>query len=91
MSRKTISVETLRVKVNEMLAKSTCSPDIRKGMMGLLEYALHETGNYNGFSYLHQTQVPDGQLPGINSIEDNVDHSYSERFANTDETRVHYS
>lgn len=87
MARKTFPVDELRNSINEILASSTCSPDIRKGQMNVLEHVLHETGNYRGFQYLGVEHVPDGQLPGINwgHVGD-----YEASFFNTDPTRVVY-
>jgi len=51
--RKTISIETLTKKVNNMLKESTCGPEMRDGMIAVLTTALHETNNYNGFRYLN--------------------------------------
>lgn len=64
-SRKTFDVNNLRIVVNNMLEHSTCSRDIRWGMMTVLEHVLHETGNYRGFRYLEAHEVPAGELPGI--------------------------
>lgn len=89
MARKTVNVDQLRVKINEMLAGSTCSPDIRRGMMNTLEFVLHETGNYHGFMYLNQAQVPEGQLPGVRYDGHEI-LPYPERFQITDDTRVYY-
>lgn len=80
--RKTIAIKDLLVRVNNMLANSTCSSEVRQGMMGVLESVLHDTGNYKGFRYLAQAEVPAGHLPGIQQGE--------EKFANTDKTRVCY-
>ncbi len=87
MSRKTFNVEEVRIMINEILAVSTCSPDIRKGQMNVLEHVLHSTGNYRGYAYLTADQVPSGQLPGINwgHVGD-----YEASFFNTDNTRVVY-
>ena len=52
MSRKTIEVEFVKNRVNEMLANSTCSPKERRAMAIVLDIILHETGNYRGFRYL---------------------------------------
>ena len=89
MARKTINVDELRDKTNEMLAKSTCSPDIRRGMISILEYVLHETGRYSGFRYLTEQEVPDMHLPGIRYDGDNI-LPFPERFDFTDSTRVSY-
>lgn len=87
MARKTFSVEELKTAINEILATSTCSPDIRKGHMSALEHVLHSTDNYRGFQYLGAEHVPPGQLPGINwgHVGD-----YEASFFNTDNTRVVY-
>lgn len=63
--KKTISVKQLVDKVNEKNRLSTCSSDIRNGWNDLLEFVLRETNQYNGFGYLQQHEVPEGQLPGI--------------------------
>lgn len=63
--RKTVNVDDLRVQVNDMLRLSTCSREMRCGMRGILETVLHNTGNYRGFRYLDQDEVPKGALPGI--------------------------
>lgn len=95
MARKTFEVNQLILQVNDMCKESTCSPDVRQGMMNLLENVLHETGNYRGFRYLLQDQVPAGEKPGVNyDVSENgtmVPHpDYEKRFANTDRTRVYY-
>jgi hypothetical protein len=72
MARKTINVDELRDKTNEMLAKSTCSPDVRQGTIDILEYVLHETGNYKGFRYLTEREVPDMHLPGVRYDGNNI-------------------
>ena len=50
MKRKTIRVEDLIDNVNCLLDLSTCSPDVRFGMIAILEQVLHDTGNYKGFN-----------------------------------------
>jgi hypothetical protein len=52
MKRKTIDVQYLRDNINQRLADSTCEPEVRYGMISILENVLHETGNYKGFCYL---------------------------------------
>lgn len=93
--RKTIKVEAFKNTINAMLKSSECSEDIRKGLMASLETVLHETGNYNGFKYLLEAEVPKDQLPGINYEVNAQGHfvpceDYSKRFFNTDSTRVRY-
>ena len=62
---KTMNVDTYRIKINNMIRMSTCSKDVRQGMISAIEVMLYATGNYRGFRYLEQTEVPEGHLPGI--------------------------
>lgn len=71
MARKTIPVEDLRTRANSYLALSLNTPDerdsqsmrgFRRGVMGLMEHALHETGQYRGFMYL-SARHPDMDIP----------------------------
>jgi hypothetical protein len=92
--KKTFNVNEYRTMVNEILAKSTCSADMRQGMITMLEEILHQTGNYRGFNYLMQNQVPAGEKPGIfvNSsglIEATPIEKLFDRDS-TDSTRVYY-
>jgi hypothetical protein len=63
--KKTFNVDEYRKMVNDSLAVSTCSADMRQGMINMLEEILHRTGNYKGFQYLMQNQVTAGEKPGI--------------------------
>jgi hypothetical protein len=91
MSRKTIKVDELRIAVNEILAVSVCSADVRQGQLRVLEHVLHSTDNYRGFRFLSQKDVPAGEKPGINlNADGSVMSDYVERFLNTDSTRVQY-
>jgi len=88
VARKTIEVETLKNRINHMLAMGEDGPDFRSGLALLLESVLHETGNYRGFRYLLEGQCPG--LPGVNYL-DGVPHpDYKKRFENTDDTRVEF-
>lgn len=88
--RKTVSVEAIVDQVNTSLKESTCSSETRMGMCTVLEQVLMASGNYNGFRYLDQNEVPKDQLPGVR-VGDNGDClTYEERFANTDESRRQY-
>jgi len=92
-SRKTVSIAVTIVEFNKILRVSTCTPDIRRGIMNAMEYILHSTDNYCGFRYLTTPEVPTDQLPGINIDENGdfyPDHPYK-RFENTDETRRVYN
>lgn len=91
-SRKTISISATITEFNKILRVSTCTPDIRRGIINAMEHILHSTDNYCGFRYLTDPEVPTDHLPGIN-IDENGDFfpdSCYERFKNTDATRVFY-
>ena len=71
--RKTIDVEQVRRKANDLLALGANDPDsrptreFRMGIMLLVEHVLHETGNYKGFQYLDtddDAQLEDDTLRG---------------------------
>ena len=89
--RKTIQVERVLEMANKMLEAESDkfvygnSEEYRQGVMTLLEQVLHETGNYHGFGYLFQRDLPQGSKPGIREGAD-----YEEQFADTDRTRVRY-
>lgn len=68
--RKTVNIIDLRIKVNDMIRLSTCSKDVRRGMIAVLETMLLDTGNYNGFRYLEADEVPEGSQPGIVRTDD---------------------
>lgn len=95
MSRKTITVGQVVDFANYVLAHSTCSPEQRVGVICMVEAVLHHTDNYNGFCYLNVSEVPKGELPGINLYPNGgfIYDNYEARFENTDPTRVmyHYS
>ena len=84
--KKTIKVADILSNVNSHLQHSTCSADVRRGSIFTLETILQATGNYRGFRYLDETEVPEGALPGINSGVDD----YVAKFKDTDPTRVQY-
>lgn len=69
MKQKTIKIAGLIKRVNELNAKSLCSPEIRQGWNALLEDILHQTDNYSGYNYLMQSEVPEGAVPGCISSE----------------------
>jgi hypothetical protein len=84
MATKTFKVQALLDMVNNSLA--TYQTEHRSeisGMVSVLEQVLHQTGNYNGFRYLEQPEVPFGCIPGIRfDLED--------KFYNTDGFRRYY-
>jgi hypothetical protein len=89
--RKTIAVAEMTRRVNDMLMHGYSSREERIGMIQVLENILFATGNYRGYRYLTQREVPAGELPGINLDEDgNPLSDLLERFINTDGTRVEY-
>lgn len=90
MAKKTISVEYIRGFVNDSLQNSTCSPDVREGMIALLERTLHETGNYHGFRYLDACELPPNQMPGIMFVYEDGNRKPVFPKDETDETRRHY-
>ena len=90
MAKKTIKIDQLREHVNTSLKISTDTPDMRQGKILLLEAILHLTGNYNGYRFLQQEEVPKGQLPGIRIDSDSDGITELNPFFNTDPTRVRY-
>lgn len=88
--RKTVRVEELVKEANMMLKHSTCSSDVRQGVINFLESFLHDTGNYQGFRYLLQDEVPQGEKPGVNYLDGMPHPNYDLRFKDTDCTRVQY-
>ena len=91
MSRKTINVEALKIEVNQMLAASTCDKAEREGMISVIEKVLMSTGNYRGYRYLSENEVPAFANPGIRlSDEVFVLPDATARFKDTDHTRVQY-
>lgn len=65
-SKKTIKVEEIKKKVNELLATYTDfnNDDYFLGQRQLLESILMSTGNYQGYQFLGINEVPHGQRPG---------------------------
>jgi len=57
MARKTFDVLHFKNYVNSKLVLDTLSRDEKYGLIIALEYALHETGNYNGFGYIFKDDV----------------------------------
>ena len=89
MARKTFNVDDFRQKAN--ISLFTSPPDeasCRTAVIVMLESVLMETGNYKGYRYLGQDELPAGSLPGINKPLEEL--SIEERFANTDTTRRYY-
>jgi hypothetical protein len=87
--RKTFNVEEFKASINRMLAGSVITPEGRKSMIIILEDVLMQTGNYKGFRYLSEKEVPAGHKAGINH-SDYFQPTHEELFDNTDNTRVCY-
>jgi hypothetical protein len=85
VARKTVSVDYMKDTINKLLATSYCTPDTREGMISALTEILHSTGNYKGFRYLTESEVPFGLRPGINWVDGEPN------FTDTDQTRVCYT
>lgn len=92
MPRKTIEVETVRQAVNTALATDTYNGRAhRLGAASLLEYVLHATGNYKGYSHLSAGQVPHGEKPGIDRSNQIVDENHvAHGVAFPDDSRRYY-
>ena len=88
--RKTFNVEAFKQSINRMLAGSVIEPEGRKSMLIILEDVLMQTGNYKGFRYLTEKEVPVGHKPGINH-SDYFQPTHEELFGDTDNTRVCYN
>ena len=69
MRSKKINVGGLIRHVNHLNTMSICSPEMRSGWNALLEDVLYRTGNYAGFTYLTQDDVPTGHEPGIAELD----------------------
>lgn len=93
--RKTYPIDELRTMINDYILNT---PDDfvgeRRGMMTVLESALHATGNYKGFGYLNKRDMLKshrGTSVGVNTDpEGSVAGDYTYRFKDTDKTRVCY-
>lgn len=81
--RKTFNINDFKTKINSALKNSTCSADVRRGMIFALETVLFEEG-YLGYTHLTQHQVNDDQLPGMRVGPD------GKSYINTDDTRRYY-
>jgi hypothetical protein len=82
--RKTIEVDFCRNLANTILIADFSSKEERVAIMIFIEKILMESGNYNGFRYLSESEVKEGN-PGIRTSL-----SQDEQFLNTDNTRVRY-
>jgi len=90
MSRKTIPVERLVDYANNQLKYSVMGEDFLAGVCTMVEQALHDTGNYVGFRYLREDEVPRGHRPGIRFTCFDESLPYPERFVDTNSYRRQY-
>ncbi len=81
----TMKVADLKDFVNHMLKNSTCSEKERDGAIQVLEHFLHVTGNYKGFIYLNECEVPIGHKAGISMDMNTMSNIFP------DESRRKYS
>jgi hypothetical protein len=87
MAKTTIKVDELKSMINLAIA-SDCSlrSEVRAAYANLLEQVLNNTGNYKGYRYLTENEIPVGFKPGIRTWSTSAE----KRFDNTDNTRVEY-
>lgn len=75
---------------NAVLKHDMHSKEYRQGMISVINLILMDNRAYRGYRYLTINEVPAGQLPGINLLNNEPHPDYTERFRNTDETRREY-
>lgn len=91
MGRKTLNVKALVEYANFQLRESVTGREHRRGIQTMVEQILMDSGNYKGFRYLKEDEVPEGHLPGIQMSADGMMLNYPARFDNTDDSRVEYA
>ena len=96
-TRKTITVESIKNRINSILLNSSDSDrSARNTMILFIENVLMETGNYKGFRYLVEEDMEKseyGIIPGRHfptDVELTSQQLLIQQFANTDCTRVQY-
>ena len=96
--RKTVKVYDLIQWINAGLANEHRTVGQRQTLCTVADHVLMSSGNYEGFSYLSEDEVPEGHLPGIRKAHfdphatiDAMTGRYSDgRFTNVDYTRRAY-
>ena len=73
--RKTIEIEALKERVNNLLKLKSLSADERKGLCHLLEWALFETTNYRGFNWVHWSNEGGYESWRDSGLEDTLENS----------------
>lgn len=92
-ARKTVSIETLKTGVNEMILNTPDEDKSGRELLGLfLESMLMETKNYRGFRYLTEKDMRNSQNGVSVGIKYYVDPfgDPARQFDGTDNSRVHY-
>lgn len=56
--------------VNYRNANGRDTRDVREALNSFVETLLHDSRAYSGFSYLTRGEVPEGELPGIEPLDD---------------------
>lgn len=91
---KQVDVSQVLDYVNGMLASPVTGKEaeaMRQGAIGVLEFVLNKSGNYNGFRYLRQIDLGEGIKPGIRGDGQDVTiNGHFDRFRDTDDTRRFY-
>lgn len=90
MARKTFKVEDLVTAVNHNLRNGIDTADTRYGMIALIEQVLHDSGNYKGYRYLTQAEIPSLFKPGIHTDANGDILPYPDRFKDIDDSRREY-
>lgn len=75
MTRKsTVKIKDLVSEVNRIMKLEHSTREQRLSLQHFIGNLLHETGNYQGFNYLHAYELPANVKPGI--IFDSVNHNH---------------
>lgn len=92
MARKTININALVSKANQMLKSSADNALAeRQGIISFISDMLMETGNYHGFKFLVAEQMASNSIrPGINYLNGMPHPDVIKRFENTDATRIEF-
>lgn len=67
--RKNIPVKEFVNMGNQILRDCRENADFRKGVFLVMEEVLMQTGQYQGFRYLTEKEVPEGEDPGVKTVD----------------------
>ena len=87
MAKKTFNVNDFKTSINWKLANCILSDGALTELCLTLEDILHATGNYAGFRYLNDFEVPKDCRPGIRNTESSDNSKW---FVDTCEYRRKY-